>query len=71
MHVCDLCRAETDYAAPLREIYQTKDVLEVCHSCEKDINDVLWKARGIVPRIVQRFIRQKRESGIFKETPKP
>lgn len=64
MTKCDICHKETRDLADLREGYKTDDVQQICRTCERSVNDHLWKIRavtdGFLKTAIKRFMENRR-----------
>lgn len=59
MKQCDVCTKRTEEELiPLRSIYQTDDIKEVCRACERVINDKLSSLQSVVSKIQRGWLKE-------------
>lgn len=65
MTVCDICGKHDVHLVDLLDCYQTHSIKQVCHPCEKSVNEHLNKlralAQGMTATWLQNFMGNLRE----------
>ena len=59
---CDICSGNEKSLVDLRDEYKTENVRQICPSCEKVINDHLWKIRAVTTKINQSLLKRFMEA---------
>lgn len=69
MPKCDICGDRSTHLNPLRDIYKTADIQDVCPSCERVVDKQLSKiqaSHGQAQRtLLKRFMAIMRSAGAF------
>lgn len=59
---CDICGRNDKELTDLLEGYRTENIKQLCPSCEKIINDHLWKIRAVTMNINRSLLKRFMEA---------
>lgn len=62
MMSCDVCGCRSEKLIPLRDIYQTEEIKELCPDCEKIVNKKLSALQSAVSQIQRGWMKRFMEN---------
>ncbi len=55
---CDICGKRTQDLTALLSIYKTDEIEDICHDCQKEVNDQLSKLQRITFRMNEHWLKK-------------